>query len=383
MGKYTLKLDKDRLAESKKRVSDYYNHKPVDRIPFTYYATDLPGADRLPSYSLREMNEDMSRKIEADIAGWNLQQEGFPDTDFIPSFNSAFLGEGLIPTFFGAKQVLAENNPPFTEGRVLQDIDDLYKLPERIDPEHDGWGPKLMQWCDMCLDATNGEVPIEVCDHQSPYGIATKIMQNENLMMAMYDDPDAVHHFMDIVTTAIDDTIEAMEKRVGKEHFVKNDYTRVEGDHDGLVLWDDYVSVLNPKLHEEFCRPYITRLFEKHGYGHLHTCGPYFPKYVDAVLGCKPKSINCAIYRNMSRNKEDLMTLGRMAREQGVILVDDPWYTDNDVSIFDSKHEHRRPDEEMLTELATGGSIYVTTFGSKEQGLQETEMWKRISARVL
>ena len=203
MGKYTLKLDKDRLAESRKRVSDYYNGRPVDRIPFSFHIQ----TSGLPHYNYRQCNEDFSKFIEQTIAGVNAQFEGFPDTDYLPMFYLDFLGEGLIASMFGAEQLVVDENPPFTRGRVLNEIDDLDKLPAKVDPENDGWGKRLMQVCDMCMDAAGGEIPICVCDHQSPYGIATKIMDNESLMLAMYDAPEEMMRFMEIVTGAIDGTI--------------------------------------------------------------------------------------------------------------------------------------------------------------------------------
>ena len=374
MGKYTLKIDRDRLNESRRRVSDYYNGRPVDRIPFCFHI-DKPG---LVSYSYRERNEDFSRFIEQTIAAVNAQFELFPDTDFLPVFNLDFLGEGVIASMFGAEQLVVENNPPFTRGRVLAGIEELDSLPTRVDPEHDGWGERMMELCEMCLDASGGDIPIGVCDHQSPYGSATKIMENENLMLAMYDEPEAAARFLDIVTTAIDDTIEALTRRVGREHMVYNLSAPVPGGETGLILWDDYVSVITPRLHEQFCRPCNERLFSKYGHGHLHTCGPYFPGYLDACLACKPRSLDISIMRGMARSREDMVTLRERTREAGVILCGTPVVSEG--SIFENRFI--QPDEAFLTEMAQGG-ILPSGGGSYEDGLRMTEMWKRISRRVL
>lgn len=374
MGKYTLKLDKDRLAESRKRVSDYYNGRPVDRIPFSFRIQ----TSGLPHYNYRQCNEDFSKFIEQTIAGVNAQFEGFPDTDYLPMFYLDFLGEGLIASMFGAEQLVVDENPPFTRGRVLNDIDDLDKLPAKVDPENDGWGKRLMQVCDMCMDAAGGEIPICVCDHQSPYGIATKIMDNENLMLAMYDAPEEMMRFMEIVTGAIDGTIAAMERRVGKENLVKNASAPVPGGETGLILWDDYVSVLSPEMREKFCRPFNMKLYDKYGYGHLHTCGPYFPGYLEACLACKPKSLDLSIMRGMSRSREDFLRFRERTREAGVILCGTPVVSEG--SIFENKFIE--PDEEFLTEMARGG-ILPGGGGSYEDGVRMTEMWKRISKRVL
>ena len=209
-------------------------------------------------------------------------------------------------------------------------------------------------------------------------GIATKIMDNENLMLAMYDAPEEMMRFMEIVTGAIDDTIAAMERRVGKENLVKNASAPVPGGETGLILWDDYVSVLSPEMHEKFCRPFNMKLYDKYGYGHLHTCGPYFPGYLEACLACKPKSLDLSIMRGMSRSREDFLRFRERTREAGVILCGTPVVSEG--SIFENKFIE--PDEEFLTEMARGG-ILPGGGGSYEDGVRMTEMWKRISKRVL
>ena len=61
-------------------------------------------------------------------------------------------------------------------------------------------------------------------------GIATKLIGNEDLMLAMYDTPDFVHQLMDIVTNAIADTIKAMERWAGDPNLiVKNDRDPMPG----------------------------------------------------------------------------------------------------------------------------------------------------------
>lgn len=374
MGKYTLRIDHDRLAEARQRTRDYYLGRPVDRIPFQFFV-DTPN---VPKYDFKVLNENFDCYMEQWIGTVNAQYELFPDTDYTPYFEYSFMGEALIATMFGAEQVVNVHHQPFTRGRVLKDIDELDKLPERIDPVNDGWGKRLFELIDRCMDATHGDIPVCVCDHQSPYGIATKIMENENLMLALYDDPDAAHRFLQIVTNAIIDTTDAIVKRVGEENVVFNLRTGVPGTETGFIMWDDYVSVISPAMHKEFCTPYNIQLFDKYGRGHLHTCGPYFPTYWEACLACKPRSLDFAILTGMSRRREDYYKLREVTREDGIILCGVLWMSDG--SVFENKHV--QPDETFLTDMARGG-ILPTGSGSVEEGKRQTEMWKRISARVL
>jgi len=372
-GRYTLKIDRDRIAEARERKTKYYNKQKVDRIPFTYYA----GKPKCPDYSYGDIIRDADKLVERAIATITAQTEAFPDTDYLPHLNLAHLGEGVVASMFGAEQYIVEDNPPYTNGRVMKDIYDLDKLPNKINPETDGWGPRIKEACDKFLDAVQGEVPVLVCDYQSPYGTATKICDNETLMMAMYDEPELVRKFFDTVTTGIEDTIEAMEKWCGKDCLVKNECAPVPGQN-GLILWDDYISVLTPTLHQEFCTPYNIRLYEKFGRGHLHTCGPYFNGYIDACLACNPISLDISIMRGFSRSKEDILELRRITKEAGVILAGSPDYTAD--HIFENKWGVK--DDDYLHRMADGGLMY-SEWGEKENGKARTKYWHDLTADLV
>ena len=82
--------------------------------------------------------------------------------------------------------------------------------------------------------------------------------------------------------------------------------------------------------------------------------------------------------RGMSRSREDFLRFRERTREAGVILCGTPVVSEG--SIFENKFIE--PDEEFLTEMARGG-ILPGGGGSYEDGVRMTEMWKRISKRVL
>ena len=365
-GKYALKIDRDRIDEAYDRYTKYYHKQKVDKLPFRYNS----GTPNCPNYSMGEMIRDVDKLIERKIAEINAQTENFPDTDYMPYLGMAHLGQGLVASMFGAEQYVVEDNPPFTTGRVMKNIYDLDKIPRRINPETDGWGPKLKETCEKFLDAVQGQVPVLVSDHQSPYGTATKICDNEEYILGMYDEPEMTHEFMDIVTTGIEDVIDAMEKWCGTEHLVKNESVPVPGGKNGLIIWDDYISVISPSLHMEFCAPYNLRLYEKYGHGHLHTCGPYFPGYIDACLKCKPNSMDLTIMRGMARSKEDMIEFRRVTKEAGVILMGSPDYTSN--HIFAA--EWGVKDDDYMHYMADGGMFYGE-WGAKENGEARTKYW--------
>ncbi len=363
MTRFSVTPYADRIQEAKERIFRWTHDKPVDRPPFLFTA-----AGYVPPFSKGEQAADVDKAVEAAIGAIRYQLEQFPYTDYIPFFPLPFLGEGIIPSMFGAKQHIVEHNPPFTEGRVMDSIDELEKLPERINPETDGWGPKVKDSVLKFLDATHGEIGVGVTDHQSPYGIATKIINNEALMLAMFDAPDLVRRFLGICRQATEDVIAAMEEWAGNpDLIVKNYRSPVPGC--GVIIWDDYISVLSPDLHKTFCLPENNRLYAKYGKGHLHTCGPYFPGYIDSVVEHDAYTVDTVITREMKRTKEDFLELKRRCNERNIKLVGKPWI--NNSHIYDRKHEEE-PDRAFLEEMLRDGRMFWTHGGSPELGREST-----------
>ena len=374
MGKHKIVFDKDRVEEAKQIRLALREGLPMGRVPFEFLPEMPPY-----KYTMGERVKDMEKELEYQVDFMNFRFREFPDSDYIPYFTTVHLGQGMIPSMFGAKQVIVEHNQPFIEGRVMESLEnDLAKLPKRINPDTDGWGPILRKTVETFLDAADGEIPVCVCDHQSPYGIATKLIGNENLMMAMYDTPELVHDLMDIVTNAISDTIRAMERWAGNpDLIVKNDCDPMPGG--GLILWDDYISVISPKLHEEFCLPYNSRLYREFGRGHLHTCGPNFPRYIDAVLKNDPVSIDAIFLRGTARTREDLLEMKRITREKGIILRGSLITYENH---FLDSNEAILPDADLFDAMADGGGFYWYEWGKKETGVQLSDTIKRWNRRI-
>ncbi|MCL2388459.1 MAG: hypothetical protein FWC89_13070, partial [Defluviitaleaceae bacterium] len=250
------------------------------------------------------------------------------------------------------------------EGRIYKDIYEAEAVANDFEIEDTEWGKKLKEHMEIFIEATNGEIPVCIADYQSPYGSATKLLPNEELMMAMYDEPELVHKLLNTVTDGIIKLIDTMEKWAGEELFAYNMYNPLPG-LDGLCIWDDYISVITPSLHQEFCRPYNLKLFERYGHGHLHTCGPYFPNFIDSVLACKPRTLDMIILRGMGKSREDMLKLLEIAKKNDILLTCPLDY--NDVSFFDPNPQ--RVDDTFLYKFMEGGYMPSAT-GTYEYGLE-------------
>jgi len=243
-----------------------------------------------------------------------------------------------------------------------------------IDFEKTQWGKILKEHITRFIDATGGEIPVDVADHQSPYGSATKLMPNEELMYAMYDAPELVHNFLSMVTDGIIKLVETMERWVGPENLVKNPNMPIPGK-GGIIIWDDYISVLNPELHEKLCVPCNKKLFNKFGQGHLHTCGPYFPSFINACLASEPRSMDTSIMRGMGKTQDDLIKFRKITQEKNILLFGKIMI--NDTSIFE-KGSHEA-DDELLTMFIKGGYMPASD-GTYENGIRFKEFIRKVDA---
>lgn len=360
----SLRYDRDRVAEARDLRRRWYNGEKVERSPYVYYVPSegcKAGFLGNTKYDYADMCADADKAIEGQLMALQHQFDGCIDCDFLPTFQLYYMGEATLAAMFGAEQLVVKDNPPYTKGRVMNTIYDLVSLPKKPDIEGSEWGMKLKEHMLRMADATNGEIPMMAVDYQSPYGTATKLIKNEELMLAMYDEPEMVHEFFNIVTNGIIELIETIIGWVGKDLFCVNNTNPIAGDC-GIGIWDDYISVLTPELHTEFCAPYNNRLFEKFGKGHLHTCGPYFPRYIDACLACRPASMDCSIMRGMGKTREDMLEFRRITREHGIKVT--AAIDASDGSIFDNTFV--APDRALYKEFMHGGYLMSVTWPKED-----------------
>ena len=369
-----LRYDKERVAKAKDLRLRWHKGEKTERVPFVYTVTPNVTGAWLPGcpYNFMEFVSDPVKAVEGNILSIQHHFDTFPDCDYLPAMNLFYFGEGILASMYGAEQYVVESNPPFTKGRRYKNIYETREIDNNFEVEKTEWGAKLKEHMERFVCETNGEIPLNVADYQSPYGTATKLLPNEELMMAMYDAPELVHNFLATIAEGIVKLVEAMNNWVGAENIVCNITLPIPGEC-GIILWDDYVSVLNPELHKKFCAPYNKKLFELFGGGHLHTCGPYFPNFIDACLACEPDSLDISIMRGQSKKKADMLSFLEIIEKRNLRLFGS--LTMNEKSMFDDGSYEA--DDTLLTKFVRGGYM-PSNGGSYEKGLQFKETIEHI-----
>jgi hypothetical protein len=131
--------------------------------------------------------------------------------------------------------------------------------------------PRLFAMADYYLEKLGPEVPIGICDIQSPFDIAALIWDKEELFVALHTEPDAVLRLVekcDIFLRTFIDTFKRRYPSVNLCHCP----TAWAPPESGLWLSEDEVGSMSPTMFEKFCLPVLTGLSEHFGGIYMHCC---------------------------------------------------------------------------------------------------------------
>jgi uroporphyrinogen decarboxylase len=125
--------------------------------------------------------------------------------------------------------------------KVLADI-------EPPDPQQHGLMPLVLQ---RYLDAEKRLLPegesINMVAARGPFAVAGWLLGITDLLVALKREPEAAQHLLDTLTTT---TIRWLRAQLG-----------VLRAPEGILVLDDIVGMLSPKLFEQVARPLMARLF--------------------------------------------------------------------------------------------------------------------------
>ena len=115
------------------------------------------------------------------------------------------------------------------------------------------------------------EIPITIPDNQSPIDVLTCILHSEAAMYAMFDDGEAVHSIMDIITNSIIEVNRYYEKTI--KNF--GGFRAGTWQSIGMHLADDNAAFLSPSVYQEYAIPYVNRIVNEFGNVNFHCCMGY------------------------------------------------------------------------------------------------------------
>ena len=132
--------------------------------------------------------------------------------------------------------------------------------------------PKVLKFIDYARE--HSDLPIGLTDMNSPLSTMMQMCGYENAFYWMYDEPQAIHDLMAIITESFIHWVKVQKAHSGHELDETGGLQGVTSPK-GVGVWvsDDDLITMTPALYEEFVVPYYSKLFTAFGGGHLHYCG--------------------------------------------------------------------------------------------------------------
>jgi uroporphyrinogen decarboxylase len=169
----------------------------------------------------------------------------FPDVAWIPGFWVEY-GMAAEPSAFGARIVWHHNQPPSIEP-LHGGLAALAGV-EAPDPRRHGLMPLILQ---LYADAERRLIPeginIKMVAARGPLAIASWLLGFSEILVALIQEPEATSQLLETLTVTV---ISWLRAQLG-----------VLRAPEGILLLDDIVGMLSPKMFERFARPYYSRIF--------------------------------------------------------------------------------------------------------------------------
>ena len=228
-------------------------------------------AGKLPGYIQKETHGD---KVKMLLSGMSqMIQTALSCMQSVPSIR-ANMGCGIYPTLFpGVKQALFDDGKmPWVVNHLSYDeISGMKEKDIQITDEFK-IGLEHMEYISEHISGSGAYLfPLDL---QDPFAVAHMIYGDE-LFYTMYDDPEFVHHLLDLCCHAINIGMTECLKIMPDSSDIITHYNDVAipRSRGGLKISVDTATLLGSEHIEEFVVPYMNRVLESFGGGYAHYCG--------------------------------------------------------------------------------------------------------------
>jgi uroporphyrinogen decarboxylase len=233
------------LRDLREIVSRGKRHQQL--VPFVIWNTS-PIVLSLLGHDHQRFYHDAAFKLHAQL---DLQRM-FPEALLLPGPWPDF-GAAVEPSFFGCDIQFQKNDPPWVCTRI-PDIKELLRHTS-IDPEKNGLGPEMLDqyrymWNNLDTRYIEEFGYLDGLGYTlGPMDTAAELLGYNLLMLELIDHPKLAHNMFELITDCLIRWLRAQEK--------------VNGKLKRLVIPEHAHAQVSPEHFEEFCFPYMTRIFQE------------------------------------------------------------------------------------------------------------------------
>jgi len=218
-------------------------------------------------------NPDLEQMVK--LAADCIRADVTTGENVVPTFIPDF-GTVSTPAIWGGRRIPASKGGGVHIAPVALCVADLEHLALPTPFEESDFNVALSLYRKVCERVGSDDVYLRTPDLQGPMNTLGLMMEQTELLMALYDAPELIHHVLTQITDVIIDYLRRYRAAVGKERVVGNMWPWVIlPDGQGVGITQDFLPLLNRDLYAEFELPQLKRIADEFGGVFIHCCGEY------------------------------------------------------------------------------------------------------------
>jgi uroporphyrinogen-III decarboxylase len=266
-----LRKNKEKFKRGAELQQQLWNGKKPDRQPLLLNCSpDEEDLLSLPGYNTRETHYDSEKMFASGLR--EMLHAAYGEMDAVPSAR-ANMGCGIFPSLFpGIIQELYEDKMPWIHSHLSKEVLSSMKADDLEISDEFKAGLDHMAYMAERLTGTGCHVfPMDL---QGPFDTA-HLVYGDAIFYDLYDDPDFVHHLLNLSCEAIFLGMEACLKIIPDSDKLIAHYNHlvIPRSKGGIKISEDTSTLLSREQIEEFVVPYTGRVLEYFGGGYIHYCG--------------------------------------------------------------------------------------------------------------
>ncbi len=275
-----LKQNKERFDFAAKQQIKVWKGEIPEKQPLLLNCSlDKIQEEKIPLFNNKEIHYDSKKMLlsglRETLAVVNAKAEAVPSV-------RANMGCGIFPTLLGVTQMLFDDKMPWVIEHLSKDT--LKRMsPEDIKISDEfKIGLDHMAYMAEMLEGTG--CMIFPMDLQGAYDTA-HIVYGDQIFYDMYDDPEFVHHLLELSCEAIFIGMEECLKIIpgSDEKIAHYNSLVIPREKGGIKISEDTPTLLSKSQIDEFVVPYMRKILEHFGGGYIHYCGKN-PNLFEAVM---------------------------------------------------------------------------------------------------
>lgn len=270
-------IDIQHIRQTEKLNLDAIMYREVSRLPLSIRLQDT--GDFIP-YSYEEAYYDSEKMLfnELLFSHGSVYNSVRLKDDFLLHVRSNH-GCGLMPSLFGAKCKIINDNMPWVDH--FDSLEEIKSIIKNGVPDFTaGLGSKVLDTHQYYLERLKeypkcyNSIHITQPDMQGPFDIA-HLLIGTDIFLYVYDESEMLHELLELIT----------QTYIGFRNHIQKYLTDDTGEnavfvHGGIcggkvLIKDDTAAVnLSESQYNEFSKQYNDKILEAFGGGSIHHCGP-------------------------------------------------------------------------------------------------------------